>query len=364
MPDFTSALYLGLRHPSAALGSWESLTLGRPAALRSPPGATAAAAELARLQGCEAAVLLPSTLHLFWDLFRVLCHVDGAVTILRDAGTYPIVRWGTERVASMGVPVKTFPHHDVQALVRLVDAAATDRTTPIIVVDGYCQRCGNTAPLKAYADIARRCAGYLVIDDTQALGILGAAPRPDNRYGQGGGGSLRWHDIRGPHLIVGSSLAKGFGVPVAALAGSGELIERFNHDSETRVHCSPPSVANVRAVHHALQMNKACGDSLRRRLMALVQRLRQGLVRAGLRALTQLPFPVQNFSPRQGMPVQQLHERLANAGIASLLTPACAAMAAVLTLIITTRHTAADIEQTARVIIHASTELRGRHERI
>ena len=57
MLDFTSALYLGLRHPSGSLGDWESLTLGRPSALREPPDAEAVAADLARLQGCEAGAL-------------------------------------------------------------------------------------------------------------------------------------------------------------------------------------------------------------------------------------------------------------------------------------------------------------------
>src|SRR6266498_189787 len=103
MLDFTSALYLGLRHPSMLLDSWEALTLGRPAALQEPPGAEAVAATLARLQGCEAATLLPSTLHLFWDLFRVLS--TQRVAILIDAGTYPIVRWGAERAASTGAPL-------------------------------------------------------------------------------------------------------------------------------------------------------------------------------------------------------------------------------------------------------------------
>ena len=51
---------------------WEALTLGRPAALQEPPDADAVASELARLQGCEAGALLPSTLHLFWDLFASL----------------------------------------------------------------------------------------------------------------------------------------------------------------------------------------------------------------------------------------------------------------------------------------------------
>ena len=92
MLDFTSALYLGLRHPSGSLGDWEALTLGRPAALREPPDAEDVAAELAELQGREAGALLPSTLHLFWDLFALLATRN--VVILRDAGAYPIVRWG------------------------------------------------------------------------------------------------------------------------------------------------------------------------------------------------------------------------------------------------------------------------------
>ena len=76
MLDFTSALYLGLRHPLGSSRPWAALSLGRPAALQPPPGAGALARELAALQGCEAATLLPSTLHLFWDLFGLsLIHI-------------------------------------------------------------------------------------------------------------------------------------------------------------------------------------------------------------------------------------------------------------------------------------------------
>src|ERR687892_39659 len=105
MVDFTSALYLGLRHPSDSLGDWEALTLGRPSALREPPDAEAVASDLARLQGCEAGALLPSTLHAYWDLFAILGR--GTVVILRDAGTYPIARWGAERAGAMGARART-----------------------------------------------------------------------------------------------------------------------------------------------------------------------------------------------------------------------------------------------------------------
>ncbi|MCI5145312.1 MAG: pyridoxal phosphate-dependent aminotransferase family protein, partial [Candidatus Electrothrix sp. AR3] len=51
--DFTSALYLGLRHPSRSLRSWSALTAGAPATLVSPGGTDQAAQVLADLIGCE-----------------------------------------------------------------------------------------------------------------------------------------------------------------------------------------------------------------------------------------------------------------------------------------------------------------------
>ena len=82
----------------------------------------------------------------------------------------------------------------------------------------------------------------LVADDTQALGILGHSPDARMPYGHGGGGSLRWSGIGGPEALVFASLAKGFGVPIAVLAGSRARIREFEEKSLTRVHCSPPSM--------------------------------------------------------------------------------------------------------------------------
>ena len=259
MLDFTSALYLGLRHPSGLLAPWDVLTLGRPAALEEPPDAAAVTGALARLQGCEAATALPSTLHLFWDLFRVLGRKRSV--ILCDAATYPIAKWGTERASGMGTPVHTFAHHDPAALGSIARRMARASLRPIVVADGYCPSCGRVAPIPAYADIARGSGGYLVLDDTQALGILGELPTRANPYGSGGGGSLRWHGTFGPHIVVGSSLAKGFGAPLAVLSGSRELIDRFRDRSETRIHCSPPSVAVIHAAHRAMQVNRRHGET-------------------------------------------------------------------------------------------------------
>src|ERR1700722_10436285 len=98
MLDFTSVLYLGFRHAFRTLRRWAQLTTGRPASLEEAPEAVAVAQDLARLVGCERAVLAPSTLHLYWVLFDVLAR-DG-VAIYADGGTYPIARWGVERAAA------------------------------------------------------------------------------------------------------------------------------------------------------------------------------------------------------------------------------------------------------------------------
>src|SRR6187399_2886176 len=117
MLDFTSALYLGLRHPSASLTPWPALSSGRPSALADATGADAVATEFARLAGCEAGMLLPSTLHLFFDLFATL---PPRSTYFVDAGAYPVARWGVERAAACGAAMRTFRHYDAEGLTQML----------------------------------------------------------------------------------------------------------------------------------------------------------------------------------------------------------------------------------------------------
>src|SRR5262245_17523595 len=116
--DFTSSLYLGFWHESPFLKPWFQLTTGKPAILSESVGSDAVAHQLAKLQGCDQAVLARSTLHLFWDLFGMFA--DERVAVFQDDGAYSIAQWGIERAASRGVPVYRFPHKDVDALQRLL----------------------------------------------------------------------------------------------------------------------------------------------------------------------------------------------------------------------------------------------------
>jgi 8-amino-7-oxononanoate synthase len=339
--DFTSVLYLGLWHPSGSLRPWARLTTGVPAALAAPPGAAAVARELAALQGCQRGSLAPSTLHLFWDLFGSLDSDRSA--IFMDEGLYPVGRWGVDRARGRGVPITRFPHHDAGALLRGMDQARR-ALPPVVVADGLCPACGMAAPIADYLEIVRARGGLLVLDDTQALGILGHSPGRDDPYGRGGGGSLRRFGATGPDVILVSSLAKAFGVPVAVISGAATVIDDFEARSQTRVHSSPPSVAVIRAAQHALEVNQERGDATRRRLARLVIHFRRRLMGAGLHAAGGL-FPIQTIRTAPGVDLAGLHAWLLQRGVRTVLGRGHRCGGAQIRLLINALHRGQDIDR-------------------
>jgi 8-amino-7-oxononanoate synthase len=195
-----------------------------------------------------------------------------------------------------------------------------------------------------------------VIDDTQALGVLGNAPCGACPYGHGGGGSLRWHGLAGAPVMVGASLAKGFGAPLAVLSGDAAQVERFVADSQTRLHCSPPSIASLQAAQAALAANARSGARWRARLLQLVQRLRARVTRTGLDVVGTLPFPVQSFVSRHAPGAEafaRLLQRLHAGGVRALLTRGCQGLAPRLSFIVTARHSAAQIDRVGALLAHA-----------
>jgi len=344
--DFTSSLYLGLRHEYQSLRPWTQLTNGQPAYLNESQNVESVAQQLAELQGCEYAVLGRSSLHLFWDLFGMLA--KERISIFLDAGAYPIARWGVERAMARGIPVHSFPHKDADALYRLLKHGTNGRK-PVLVSDGVCTFCSCAVHIAKYQELANRFGCMVIIDDTQALGILGANPKPVLPYGFGGGGSLQYQNISGPNMLIVASLAKGFGVPIAALSGSREMIQNFKSRSETRVHCSPPSAVDTAAAEHALTLNQTTGDALRTGLAQRVQHFHRALTSIRITSDGSL-FPVQTLRLPPHLDPENVHRQLLQLGVRTILRQGCNSQRPFLTLIITARHSHNDIENAVQAI--------------
>ena len=314
MVDFTSALYLGHSPLSIPFPQHLSVTTGKPAALYEPCLHQLVAREVARKQGLERGILAPSTLHVFWDIVSLL---NPSNVVLIDKGMYPLGRWGAMRALFKKVPVVTFETNRLEQLGRLVYTYQQQNRIPWIVTDGWHMARAQPAPLAQYLEILKSCReSILLVDDTQAFGILGQRERVGLPYGRGGGGCIPYLGLQSPKLLTVTSLAKGLGVPVAVLAGSAERISQFRQRSEVRVHTSPVSNLHAWAAWQALQTDQQHGDNRRDRLyrnVMLFQRTLRSVVTSGGF------FPVQKLRLSHTAPVLKLYHSLKAQGIHSLL---------------------------------------------
>lgn len=318
--DFTSALFLGLRHPHRVLAPWAALTTGRPPVL-DRAGAGPRAGRLADLLGAERVAVRRTSLHALLDVLGALAGSSGAIVI--DAAAYPISHWAaaaaqvTPTTAQKGPTVLHYRHHDAghaAALCRRFLASTPGRAgaggqhrRPIVIVtDGWCSSCGRPAPVADLATVARWAGGHLVIDDSLAIGILGrrrqagtgattgmGGLRPDDAwFGVGGAGLAAWAgpDAAGPEVITVASLAKGHGVPLATIAGHAEPVEQVERVSQTTSHASGPTAADLAALDAVLAVPPDRLDARRRRLARLTAILHRRFRQQGLLPVG-LPFP-------------------------------------------------------------------------
>ncbi|MBO3089549.1 aminotransferase class I/II-fold pyridoxal phosphate-dependent enzyme [Cellulomonas dongxiuzhuiae] len=332
MLDLTSSLFLGLHHAAGGPGGWPSLTTGRAAALDEPAAARRVAARVAARLGAPAGVVHRSALHALVDVVDVLA----PSAVLVDVAAYPLVRLAAGATAPV---VRTFGHHDVDDVARLLAGEPAGRGTgrgartgrrPVVVTDGWCAACNRPAPLAALERVVRAAGGTLVVDDTQAFGVLGP----------GGSGTWRWAGGRPVGAVQVVSLAKGLGAPLTVTTGPRDVVARLAVHG-TRWHASPPTAADLRAADRAT--DPASGPALarrRRRLWWLVRALRAGLRRRGL-AVVGRPFPVVHV--RVPDPAQ-VARALRGRGVRALvLAPACLPEP-VLTFVVTAEHAPADVE--------------------
>lgn len=314
MVDFTSALYLGHSPLSSPFPQHLSVTTGKPAALYEPRLHQVVAQEVARRQGLERGILAPSTLHIFWDIVSLL---NQSNVVLVDESIYPLGRWGIMRALFKKVPVATFRANNLEQLGRLVYTHKQQNRIPWIVTDGWNMERAQPAPLAQYLEILKDCReSILLVDDTQAFGILGHRAATGTPYGCGGGGCMPYLGLQSSKLLTVTSLAKGLGVPVAVLAGNPERINQFRQRSDVRVHTSPVSNLHAWAAWQALQTDQQNGDDRRNRLyqnVTLFQRMLRAVGTSGGF------FPVQKLKLVHTATVLTLYHSLKARGIYSLL---------------------------------------------
>jgi 8-amino-7-oxononanoate synthase len=272
---------------------------------------------------------------MFYDLGGILA--DHRYGIAVDAGLYPVGQWGMRWAGCNGALVVRFAHFNPGELTAVVKRILASGRQPVIAIDGYCPGCGKMAPLAEFIDLAQNFGAYLIIDDTQTLGLLGKSPDWAPPYGIGGGGIMQFCNLKSPRVVLISSLAKGFGVPIAVLAGANNVVRAVKMASHTRSHCSPPSRASIMAGLSALKLNRIRGEQTRSKLVSSIRFFKHRMQNFQIQTVGGL-LPMQTLVNIRGDQAITLHQKLEKAGISTILHNNENNPAARISVIITAAH--------------------------
>ncbi len=168
-----------------------------------------------------------------------------------------------------GARFHRFPHNDVAALQRQLDAS---QGPGLVVVDGVFSMDGDSAPLAELVRVCRAQAAALMVDDAHGFGVLGKT----------GAGSLEAASLDQDDVpILMATLGKALGTAGAFVAGSELLIEGLIQQARNYIYTTaqPPAVAVATLVALRLLREEAWR---RDHLAALVSRFRAGAGQLGV----------------------------------------------------------------------------------
>ena len=171
-----------------------------------------------------------------------------------------------------GARLRRYPHADMAALARQLDAA---QGRCLVASDAVFSMDGDIAPLRELADQARARQALLLLDDAHGIGVLG----PQGR------GSLAEAGLAPDPLVLHmATLGKALGTAGAVVAGSETLIETLIQHARSYVYTTAMPPALAEAARASLRIARE--EQWRRdHLRDLVARWRAGAARLGLRLM-------------------------------------------------------------------------------
>ena len=165
-----------------------------------------------------------------------------------------------------------FPHKDTQTLARQI-ADARGGGQAFIVTESLFSMDGDTAPLTAYAALARSTGAQLIVDEAHAVGVFGAR----------GSGLIEAAAIDGDVTASVNTAGKALGVSGAFVAGPSWVVEYLIQRARPFIFSTAPPPAVAAAIGAALDI-VASEPERRDRLARLSSHFRARLADSGIAA--------------------------------------------------------------------------------
>jgi len=169
---------------------------------------------------------------------------------------------------------KVYPHKDLATLEgHLRDAG--DARLRMIVTDGVFSMEGDTAPLNKIVELAQRYSAIVVVDESHALGVLGAR----------GKGTVEQYGVEGQIDVQTGTMGKALGGAGGGyVCGSRDLVDYLYHRSRAFIFTNALPPATVAGALEALTILEE-DPGLVQRLRDNTQYFRKGIETVGLKLL-------------------------------------------------------------------------------
>jgi 7-keto-8-aminopelargonate synthetase-like enzyme len=175
--------------------------------------------EAARFFGCEAAMYF-ATGYLFGLIGLSGLSESYDIVFLDESAHYNL----RDGALAAGKPVHAFRHRCPDDLAQQIRERLPAGARPLVATDGMFPTFGSVAPLDAYAAILRPHAGWLLVDESHAFGVLGPSGR----------GAVEHHAVQGPRVVAGGSLGKAFCAYGGLALGERTVVDRLWSASAAR----------------------------------------------------------------------------------------------------------------------------------
>ena len=244
--------------------------------------------ELTSLLGCEDALLLPTITHIHMSVIPVLA---GSGHVFLDGRAHKTIFDGCEIARGHGATIHRFEHNDHLGLERLL--RRTRGGPRVIAMDGVNSMSGNTPDLPAFARLAREHDAILYVDDGHGFGVIGERhPSEPCPYGTKGNAIVRHVGETYDHIVLVGGFSKAYSSLLAFLALPSRLKDVLKVAAPPYLYSGPSPVASLATALVGLEVNRRRGDSARRRIYELTDRVLQNLSHLAIPTPNRSGFPI------------------------------------------------------------------------
>ncbi|MCK5059204.1 MAG: pyridoxal phosphate-dependent aminotransferase family protein [Candidatus Aminicenantes bacterium] len=207
-------------------------------------------------------------------------------------------------------PVVKFRYMDVEDFRKKVKENIRPSQRPLLICDGIFPISGDISPIPDYQQVLKEYDEAIIcVDDAHATGVIGKKGR----------GTFEYLGIEGERLYSAGTLSKAIGGHGGIIAGSKELIETLNKNSNIHHACSQTPIPDAAAAAKALEMLYK-NPGLRRQLWDNVSYAKKKLRSLGFN-INDTPVPIICLRPDAGIDLEFIQSELFKRGLAVIYLP-------------------------------------------